>query len=299
VVAPARATTVADAVAGVCVGTSSFRHGAVHETMLELEVLLPAGDRVLCTPDNEHADLFFGFANSRGTLGEVLRVRLAGRPAQPFLAVRHQVVREPARFFEAMQQACACEDDEFVDGTILGRDELVLSVGRFARQPARHARSEVLPVRDWLWRHDAETARVPHAADVPLSLAPVFLAFLEREIGILPVQACPVRAAPAGRHVPLYPVHIGEPYVHFGFSETAGAREPHPPGHLARLVEQELARLGGLEPLDGECRLKPDDFDAAYDMAAYARLKSKYDPHSRAPHLYDQCVRRAALSPGR
>ena len=34
-------------------------------------------------------------------------------------------------------------------------------------------------------------------------------------------------------------------------------------------------------------------FDRTYGMAHYARLKARYDPLGRAPHLYDKCVRRA------
>ena len=43
-------------------------------------MLLPDGDIVVCTPTNEHSDLFFGFPNSYGTLGYALAREGEGLP---------------------------------------------------------------------------------------------------------------------------------------------------------------------------------------------------------------------------
>ena len=65
---------------------ASFKYGLVHETLLELEVLLGDGSVVPATPDNEHRDLFFGFPNSYGTLGYALRVKAKDHSGQAFRA---------------------------------------------------------------------------------------------------------------------------------------------------------------------------------------------------------------------
>ncbi|HEY3076909.1 MAG TPA: FAD-binding protein, partial [Burkholderiales bacterium] len=75
VVPQLKTITLGGAVAGVGIESSSHRHGLVHDTMLELDVLLGDGRIVTCTATNEHADLFFGFPNSYGTLGYALRVK--------------------------------------------------------------------------------------------------------------------------------------------------------------------------------------------------------------------------------
>ncbi len=54
VVPQLKTITLGGAVAGVGIEASSHRHGLVHDTMLELEVLLGDGRIVTCTPDNEH-----------------------------------------------------------------------------------------------------------------------------------------------------------------------------------------------------------------------------------------------------
>ena len=75
VVPQLKSITLGGAVAGVGIEATSFRHGLVHETVLALDVLTGDGRVVAARPDNEHADLFYGFPNSYGTLGYALRVR--------------------------------------------------------------------------------------------------------------------------------------------------------------------------------------------------------------------------------
>src|SRR5256885_3283163 len=75
VVPQLKTITIGGASAGVGIEATSFRHGLVHDTLLEMDVLLPHGELVTCAPGNERRDLFFGFPNSYGTLGYALRLR--------------------------------------------------------------------------------------------------------------------------------------------------------------------------------------------------------------------------------
>ncbi len=85
VVPQLKTITLGGAVAGVGIESSSHRYGLVHDTVLELDVLLGDGRVVTCTRDNEHADLFFGFPNSYGTLGYALRVKAKAVPVRPYV----------------------------------------------------------------------------------------------------------------------------------------------------------------------------------------------------------------------
>src|SRR5262245_27945267 len=89
VVPQLKTITLGGAVAGVGIESSSHRHGLVHDTMLELDVLLGDGRVVSCTPGNAHADLFFGFPNSYGTLGYALRVKVKTIPVKPYVHLAH------------------------------------------------------------------------------------------------------------------------------------------------------------------------------------------------------------------
>jgi len=170
VVPQLKTITAAGAVAGVGIEATSFREGLVHDTLLMFDVLLPDGQVVHCAPDNEHHDLFFGFPNSYGTLGYALRLRLRTRPVLPFVQVRHRRHGRSAAFFDDL--AAQCESDaDFVDGVVFAPDRLVLSVARFVPEAAQTSdygferiyyrsllerESDVLTVRDYLWRWDTD-----------------------------------------------------------------------------------------------------------------------------------------------
>jgi FAD/FMN-containing dehydrogenase len=169
VVPQLKTITVGGAAAGVGIEATSFRHGLVHDTLQEIEVLLPGGDVVLCTPDNQHSDLFFGFPNSYGTLGYALRLRAATLPVLPVVHVHHQRFGTGG-FFEALAAACEGTAD-FVDGVSFAPGEHVLSTGRFAPdgpwrsdytyrniywRSLRSRDEDYLNIADYLWRWDTD-----------------------------------------------------------------------------------------------------------------------------------------------
>jgi FAD/FMN-containing dehydrogenase len=170
VVPQLKSITVAGAVAGVGIEATSFRQGLVHDTLLALDVLLPSGEIVHCTPDNEHADLFHGFPNSYGTLGYALRLRLRTLPVKPFVRVRHRRFERMAEFMGALAEACG-GDADFVDGVAFAPDRLVLSVAHFADtaispsdytferiyyQSLLQREHDELRTLDYLWRWDTD-----------------------------------------------------------------------------------------------------------------------------------------------
>lgn len=137
------------------------------------------------------------------------------------------------------------------------------------------------------------TESVIQEVDIPMAQAPQFLAFLLREIGILPIWVCPVRAPLPQAPFTLFPLNPGTRYVNFGFWDVVQSREPHGADHFNRLVEHELMRLGGLKSLYSESYFTPEEFGQAYAMAQYQALKAKYDPAGRMLDLYEKCVLRA------
>jgi FAD/FMN-containing dehydrogenase len=358
VVPQLKTITAGGAAAGVGIEATSFREGLVHHTLLELEVLLPHGEIVVCTPANEHRDLFHGFANSYGTLGYALRLRLRLRPTRAFVEVRHERYDDAAAFFAALAAACEEPLDDFVDAVAFDRRTMVLNRGRFVEAApwssdygfeSIYYRSllvrerDFLATRAWLWRWDTDwfwcsrnfgadrpwvrrllgrqrlnsrtytrlmrwnsrlgltrrwsrlRGRHPESViqdvDIPLANAAEFLAVLHRDIGILPIWICPLRA-PA-LEAPLYPLAPDAVYVNFGFWDVIETRERRPPGAANRLVEREVMRLGGIKSLYSESFFSRDEFAAAYGGPAYARLKQRYDPQRRAPELFDKCVHAA------
>jgi FAD/FMN-containing dehydrogenase len=363
VVPQLKTITIGGAAAGVGIEATSFREGLVHDTLLELDVLLPDGDVVRCTPDNEHADLFFGFPNSYGTLGYALRLRQRTVPVKPYVRIAHWQFAVPGDFFAALAYEIDRprpdpEAPDFVDGVVFDDSNLALTTGTFVDEAPRtsdytydaiYYRSlltcplDWLTARDYIWRWDTDwfwcsknvgaqnplirrllgrrrlnsrtftklmrfnsrwgiTRRIsalrgrhPESViqdlDIPIGHAAEFLEFLLDEIGILPIWICPIRGA--GAEPPrftLYPLADPGPYVNFGFWDVIDSRVAHERGHFNRLLEREVERLGGIKSLYSDSYFTRDEFARAYDMAAYAKLKAKYDPKGRLPGLYEKCV---------
>jgi FAD/FMN-containing dehydrogenase len=170
VVPQLKSITIGGAVAGVGIEATSFRHGLVHASLEELDVLLPGGRVITCTPTNEHADLFRGFPNSYGTLGYALRMRARTIPVQPYVKIVRERYAEPHAFFAAIERACA-SDADFVDGVIFSATEMFVNIARFTDsapvtsdytyrhiyyQSIRTKPVDFMTVRDYLWRWDTD-----------------------------------------------------------------------------------------------------------------------------------------------
>jgi FAD/FMN-containing dehydrogenase len=170
VVPQLKSITIGGAVTGCGIESSSFRYGLVHETVDEMEILLPDGNVVVCTPTNAHSDLFFGFPNSYGTLGYALRLKIKAIPAKRFVQLTHVRHTEAAAFFDDLERWCD-SDVDFVDGTVFGRNEMYLTLGRFVDdapyvsdytyehiyyRSIRERETDYLTVSDYIWRWDTD-----------------------------------------------------------------------------------------------------------------------------------------------
>jgi len=358
VVPQLKSITIGGAVGGIGIESSSFRYGLPHETVLEMEVLLGSGDVILCTPNNEHRDLFYGLANSYGTLGYILRLKIKGIPVKPFVRLTHIKCHGARDFFTRLADACEGSSN-FVDGVVFSPSEHVLVLGEFCDeapytsdytyldifyQSIRNRSEDYLTVRDYLWRWDTDwfwcsknlhvqngfmrrllgprrlnsisyqkvmrwntrvgltrtinrltgihRESVIQDVDIPIENAPAFLAFFERTIGIRPVWICPARHARDDGDYPLFPMRADTLYVNFGFWDGVKTRQEHPKGHFNRLIEKEVARLGGIKSLYSESFYERDEFEGIYGGEAYKNLKRRYDPKDQLKDLYEKCVLR-------
>jgi FAD/FMN-containing dehydrogenase len=360
VVPQLKTITLGGAVAGVGIESSSHRYGLVHDTVLELEVLLGDGRVVTCTPDNEHADLFFGFPNSYGTLGYALRVKAKTVPVRPYVHLVHLDYFDGQIYFHELQKRLESGEADFVDGTVFSPDKMFITMGRFVDKapyasdytfdriyyrsiPARH--DDYLTAHDYLWRWDTDwfwcsknvlaqnrfvrrfiygrkrlgsrhytkimrwnsrigatkkierilglhSESVIQDVDIPIGRAAEFLKFYAREIGLWPVWICPIGPPPHSRRFTLYPMREGW-YVNFGFWDVKRTREPHPPGHFNRMIEEKVVEFGGIKSLYSDSYFPRAQFESLYGGDAYRQLKAKYDPGDAFPGLYEKCVLKA------
>ena len=170
VVPQLKSITIGGAISGIGIESSSFRHGLPHESVSSMEILLPDGEVVTCTPENEHADLFFGIPNSYGTLGYILKLTARTMPVKPFVELRHFRYTDFDDYFTAVIEASKTDVD-FIDGSIFNDRELYLTLGRFTDtapytsdytwlkmffRSIRERSEDYLSVHDYIWRWDTD-----------------------------------------------------------------------------------------------------------------------------------------------
>jgi FAD/FMN-containing dehydrogenase len=172
-----RTITLGGAVTGLGIESASWRNGCPHESVLELDVLTGDGRVVTASPTGEHADLFFGFPNSYGSLGYALRLLIELEPVTPWMSLRHVPCGDAATLAQRIAAVVAAgeydgERVDYVDGTVFSRDESYLTLAAYT-DDAPHApsdytgqniyyrsiqqrRTDVLTVHDYLWRWDTD-----------------------------------------------------------------------------------------------------------------------------------------------
>jgi hypothetical protein len=170
VVPQLKTITLGGALAGVGIESSSHRHGLVHDTMLELDVLLGDG-RVRHVHARQRA------RGSLLRLPELLRharLRAARQgahvPVKPYVQLRAPAVQSGDNSSRRWSGACARRAD-FVDGTVFSPGEMYLTLGasptarrgrsdytyeRIYYRSIREKREDYLTSHDYIWRWDTD-----------------------------------------------------------------------------------------------------------------------------------------------
>jgi len=174
VVPELKTITVGGAVSGIGIEATSFRHGLVHETVEEIEVLCGDGKVRICRADNEYADLFRALPNSYGTLGYILRLRCRIIPVKRSVRATYTRFSDRSAFLAAIEQECesgqGSADNDFVEGVCFDPNTFVLVTGVHCDEipdttnkgPEPYYKnllsksSIILSTRDWIWRWDPD-----------------------------------------------------------------------------------------------------------------------------------------------
>ncbi len=176
VVPQLKTITVGGATTGGGIESTSFRSGLVFDDIVELDVFTGAGQVVTATPDGAHADLFYGFPNSYGTLGYATRLRVKLEPVSPFVALRHvrfnriDDVQSAVAAITATRQHDGVPVD-YLDGVVFSESESYLTLGTGTDEPGptsdytgrrvyyrsiQERTTDRLTIHDYLWRWDTD-----------------------------------------------------------------------------------------------------------------------------------------------
>ncbi|MFC9787046.1 FAD-binding oxidoreductase [Rhodococcus sp. NPDC127528] len=181
VVPQLKTITLGGAVTGLGIESTSFRNGLPHESVLEIDVLTGSGEIVTATPDGEHADLFWGFPNSYGTLGYSTRLRIQLETVKPFVALRHLRFDDLTELQATMDRIVESRSYDgiavdYLDGAVFSAKESYLTLGAATDEPGpvsdytgqdiyyrsiqhesiTHPKTDLLTIADYLWRWDTD-----------------------------------------------------------------------------------------------------------------------------------------------
>jgi FAD/FMN-containing dehydrogenase len=170
VVPQLKSITIGGAVSGLGIESSSFRYGLVHETVEEMEILLGDGRIIVCS-SHQNSDLFYGFPNSYGTLGYVLRLKIKLILAKRYVHITHTGFSDPKSYFAHVADLCGRKSVDYLDGTIFSKKEMYVTAGEFSND-APHAsdytymriyyrsipckKDDWLTTKGYIWRWDTD-----------------------------------------------------------------------------------------------------------------------------------------------
>lgn len=123
-----RHITIGGAIVGIGIESSGFKHGFVHDGLLEADVLLSTGEVLTCNEET-NADLFLGLPNSYGTLGYILRAKIRLVAAKPFVRVTTTRFDGIDQYLNAFAERAAAKKCDYLEGLFLSSDEMYLSEG--------------------------------------------------------------------------------------------------------------------------------------------------------------------------
>jgi FAD/FMN-containing dehydrogenase len=326
VVPELKTITIGGAVAGCSLESMSFRHGGFHDSCLEYEVITATGEVLTCTPDNEHHLLFQMMHGAFGTLGILSKLTFRLVPAKPFVHVTYEKHARLDDYLAAIEAHTAWHGVDFMDGIIHRPDLHVLSVGRFVdHAPYTHrydrlavyykstarrdedyldtehylfrydrgvtnvtpflSSAKVLRLAQWLHRWlPADRPRVTLDTFVPISRVPAFLDWYTREVGHFPLWCVPYRRVRDYEWIrPSFFAGLEDEL----FLDLAiyGMKQPRGK-NIHRMIEEELARIGGLKTLISHNYYSPDEFWSVWNKPNYDEVKRLTDPKNVFRDLY-------------
>lgn len=166
-----KSTTVAEAMKRVSVNAGAFMSGPVIDSVIECDVWLPSGEIVTCSPHGAHQDLFFSLPNSKQQTSRILRTVIQSRKMKPYVALTHQHFGCAQSFFEKLIDMTLCSDVDFVEATVFGQHDYVITRGQFVNhapyvnryQLLKHYHSSLknrqhdfMSTRHFLWRWNSD-----------------------------------------------------------------------------------------------------------------------------------------------
>ena len=168
-----KSITIGGGISGVALEMTSYKYGFVHETIQEMEILLGNGKVITCSK-TKNKDLFFGFPNTYGTLGYVLKAKVMLIPVKKYVKMERFFYKDTDKFMTDINRISLEQRKKnkypFIEGTTFSRDDMVLTLGECVDKApyttdytymkiyykSLHKKIDYMTIKDYIWRFDTD-----------------------------------------------------------------------------------------------------------------------------------------------
>lgn len=121
--------TIAGAVMGAAIESSSFRYGQLSDQLLEVELLLATGERIFVSPEKKR-ELFYGIIGSYGTLAIALSFTFKLIEAKPYITLTFTKC-PPTKIIESL---LTIENKDFLEAIVYSKEKAIKISGALAER---------------------------------------------------------------------------------------------------------------------------------------------------------------------
>ncbi|KAL2759793.1 hypothetical protein ACRALDRAFT_2045455 [Sodiomyces alcalophilus JCM 7366] len=172
--------TVGGGFAGSAGESSSFRHGGFHSAITSIEMVLATGE-VVTASSEERPDLFRGASGALGTLGIVTKLEMRLIPAGGYVELVYDQYPSVKDGISALQRETENPENDFVEGIIFSSTSSVIITGRMTDDPtpkdssssSRHPQTFTRPNDQWYYLHVRDRVSSPPPPSPRTDLVPI------------------------------------------------------------------------------------------------------------------------------
>ena len=159
--------TVAGAVQGAALESSSFKYGQFNNTCLEYEIITGNG-KIIHTSPRKNSDLFHGVSSTYGTLGAMTAVKIKLVPAKKFVLLEYFPTKSNRETVQLLRKKIN-ENYDFVEGIIFGKDDGTIITGKLANSSKLPSQTFSKSIDPWFYKHAKKMSKTGGKISVPLT----------------------------------------------------------------------------------------------------------------------------------
>ncbi len=158
--------TVAGAVQGAALESSSFKHGQFNNTCLEYEIITGDGKTLHCSP-RKNSDLFHGVSSTYGTLGAMTAVKIKLVPAKKFVLLEYFPTTSTKDTITLLRKKIN-ENPDFIEGIIFERNIGIVITGKLTNSSRTSKQTFSKSTDPWFYKHAKKMSKTGGKILVPI-----------------------------------------------------------------------------------------------------------------------------------